>query len=113
MRGQCNACSLLDLPDFPEFAQAVRYVDPATPGDFQSFMIKPAFFGQVHEVRLLILIVLLILFLVVIPSNLTLLWRLVVATLPSVLFTLQSRVDGTLAGPPNKDMQVQESKASQ
>ena len=47
------------------------------------------------------------------PSNLTLLWRLVVATLPSVLFTLQSRVDGTLAGPPNKDMQVQESKASQ
>ena len=63
---RCNACSLLALPDFPEFAQAVRYGVPATPGDFQSFMIKPAFFGRVYEVRLLILIVLLILFLVVI-----------------------------------------------
>src|SRR5271165_1890473 len=30
------------------------------------------------------------------PPNLTLLWRLVVAMLPSVLFTLQSKVDGTL-----------------
>src|SRR5208283_4540782 len=34
--------------------------------DFQSFMIEAAFFGRVHEVRLLISIVLLILFLVVI-----------------------------------------------
>ena len=51
-----------------------------------------------HEVRLFILIVLLILFLIVIfPLIFLFFWRLVVAMLPSVLFTLQSKVDGTLA----------------
>ena len=50
-----------------------------------------------HEVRLFILIVLLILFLIVIFLLIFLFfWRLVVAMLPSVLFTLQSKVDGTL-----------------
>ena len=52
-----------------------------------------------HEVRLFILIVLLILFLIVIFLLIFLFfWRLVVAMLPSVLFTLQSKVDGTLVG---------------
>ena len=32
------------------------------------------------------------------PPHLTLLWRLVVAILPLVLFTLQAKVDGTLVG---------------
>ena len=68
-RSGCPVQLIFDFTDSHRSVQERR--EPCNEGnrfliDFQSFVIEAAFFGRVHEVRLLILIVLLILFVVVI-----------------------------------------------